>query len=126
MKCLWSLVALLPIVLCGCGGDASILLENHTDVYVHGTTGGEQFSLYPGDHCTRTVQVGSFWSSSSDITTAAYLHETESASSPVAHKLSRTDKIKKDDEFKIEITYLFNTYNIEARLSESQSSILAP
>lgn len=126
MKYSWLVVALIPMVLCGCGGDASVLIENHTDVYVHGTTGGEQFSLYPGDHCTRTVEVGSFWSSSSDITTTGDLHETESASSPVAHNLSRTDKMEKDNEFKIEVTYLWNAYRIEVNLVGSGSSIVGP
>ena len=124
MKRLWALSLLLPMILCGCGGKATIVLENHTDVFVHGTTGEEEFSLYAGDHCTRVVEVGGFWSSSSDITTTFYFHETVQASSPVQYKKSRRDEMKKDCRYNVYAEYVFGSYGITTTLVDSESSLL--
>jgi len=68
----------------GCGGSASVTVINNTSSYVEGDFDGHDgFGLSPNGQTRRSVDVGSFWNTSSDVDIHVRYHETYSSSSRV-------------------------------------------
>jgi hypothetical protein len=98
-----ALIVVLAFFAAGCGGDAEVTIINNTDRYVTGDLEGSTYGLPAGGHTTRSVEVGGFWSSSSDVTVQANVHSTTSASSAICNRLSRTFKARKDEHHRYEV-----------------------
>ncbi len=96
---------LVLVALGGCSGEAEIILMNNTSTYVEGNLdGGGDFGLNPNGQTTRKVDVGGFWSSTSDVDINVQYHETYSATSPIVCRKTFSE------EFSASTVYTFELY----------------
>ncbi len=121
-------LSMFLIIFIGCGGEAEVEILNNTDCYIHGDVEGETFGLNYNGSTTRTVDVGGFFSHSSDVAIETKIHATMSSSSPVVQTLSKETELKVDEKYTYEVYFygFNNEYGLRLKSIELNSSIVGP
>lgn len=97
--CLFALLA-----VAGCTGQADITVVNNTSSYIEGDfEGSASFGLTPNGRTDRTIDVGSFWKSSSKVDIHVRYHEDWSSFSPIAYQKTFTDTFKASQSYTYEL-----------------------
>ena len=119
--------AILALLLIGCGGDADIKIINNTSRYASGDVDGQSFGVVTGGTTKRTIEVGSFWSSSSDVEINVNYHYTEKSGSGVKTRHHEKMEMKADCEYTYELySYAPGKYGLRLLMAEPGSMIFAP
>ena len=117
------------LFLCvGCGGKAEVTIVNNTSRYANGDIDGNGFGIASGGSAKREVDVGGFFSSSSEVTINVDIHCSEEMYSGVAGHLRHKMKMKKDYSYAYDIYYstFAGRYKLRLLNMESGSPILGP
>lgn len=128
MKTFLILLASLIFTVVGCAGQAEVKISNNTSRYVDGDVNGSKFGLVVGGMTTRSVEVGSFFSASSEVDITALIHASSEMTSPIVDRASKTIKLRAGSTYSYEVYYSsgFRTYDLRLSAEEAGSAVLAP
>jgi hypothetical protein len=118
----------ISVLHMGCGGDAEVTVVNNTSVYIEGDFDGkDSFGLPPNGMTTRSIEVGSFWRSSSTVDINCRFHEDEYYDSSIAWWRTFNEKFQSDESYTFDIySNMFGDYFIRELGADRKSGILEP
>lgn len=112
---------LMAAVVAGCSGDAKVVVKNNTDRYVTGDIDGKSYGVPSGSETTRTVDVGGFLKTSSDIDLTAHVHQSWESSSGIVSSLQQTVEMKNGEEWTWDV-YMTHAYGAAFDTLRNQGS----
>ncbi len=118
----------LAVGLAGCSGEADLTIVNMTSRYANGDVEGRKFGLVSGGSTTKTLEVGGFLKSSSDVKINVRVHATTDGCSPVVDRWTKTMKLQKDYSYTYEFFHCAPSgpYKLRLLKLESNSGLLRP
>ena len=125
MKSFLALLFLIP-VLGGCSGEADVTVVNNTSRYVEGDfDGGEYFGIVAGGSANRTIEVGSFMKSSSEVDVNVAYHVSAESFSGIEFRKTFREKFKADAVYVLDL-YTNSLGRPEAIVTTDADPGLAP